>query len=75
MVSNASVISNECEKSSEQSIWSVMDPHVANAPQDDEWNTQDSSAKPQNDKWDTQDDEWDTKDKKAVKKPTSRKKS
>ena len=37
--------------------------------------SQDSSAKPQNDKWDTHDDEWDTKDKKTVKKPTSRKKS
>ena len=37
--------------------------------------SQDSSAKPQNDKWNTQDDEWDTKDKKTVKKPTSRKKS
>jgi hypothetical protein len=37
--------------------------------------SQDSSAKPQNDKWNTQYDEWDTKDKKTVKKPTSRKKS
>ena len=45
IVSNVSVISNECEKSSEQSIWGVVDSHVANAPQNDKSQKDKKTAK------------------------------